>query len=105
MITLPLADHTSLNYSNNKSISVKQVNAAQGAIETKVITPNSINSSIDLVYPKLTLADCFTVETALLETKGTERIAFNNNMYVCDGYEVIYSNSTAKLTLTLIQVS
>ena len=105
MITLPLP----LKYktdviTTNVTITTLVTEFPQGARESRVKSPNASSGTVKLTYPQLTHAEANTVETALLGTKGTERILLDAKHYVIDGYEVSYTNATATINFTLMQV-
>ena len=69
---------------------------------------NTINVErvLNIVYPKLTLAEALTVETELLATKGTERLLLNGKKYLIkDGYESIIGNTYVTIKLSIIDVT
>jgi hypothetical protein len=105
MIDMPLPDLIELNTKSNMQLQVLDNSNEAGATNVILRTPNELVESLSIVYPKVTLADCLTIETALLGTHGSERIRHNNKRYLIDGYDVTYNSGYAKLSLTLLQVS
>lgn len=104
MIDMPLPNCIELNTQRNMQLQVVDTSNEAGATNVILRTPNALAESLSIVYPKVTLADCFTIETALLGTHGSERIRYNSKRYVIDGYEVVYNGKYARIALTLLQV-
>lgn len=104
MINLPLPLKVNLN--QDEEVSLRMDSSSNSPSTWEEVNVVNIDRTLNLIYPALTLSEANTVETALLSTKGTQRILYNNRKYLIkEGYECTIGNSFVSIKLTLVDVT